>query len=408
MSRRPGQNGRIEQRGNTWYARFWLDEEGKDARTYKRVRICPVEGPGSLNASERKRRVKEIIAEFGANSEAHFRITEAANLGTIFKEQSEAWFQGVQKRRRRPIKPRTAETWKGYLKYLNSKIGEMPLAEINNSTMRNFISVMTNERNKVGEPRFSAKSIENYLAIVKMVVASVLNEKDEPVYPVKWNHEVMDLPIVESQDTPTFTAAEIETILSKSSGQERLLYACLAATGLRIGEAFALRVEDVIDNVISVKRSAWEGTMTSPKTENGKREVDVHSSLAEALRDHIGDRKDGLVFPSARGTPLRKSNLLRRSLHPILLEMGKKPCGFHAFRRFRVAHLRKQLVPEILLRVWVGHSTEGITDKYALEGVKRDTLFRTMTTQKAGVGFKLCLNGYNLHPVAPIEVLVSV
>ena len=114
------------------------------------------------------------------------------------------------------------------------------------------------------------------------------------------------------------------------------------------------------------------------------------------------------MFPSERGTPLGKSNLLRRSLHPILKEMGKAPCGFHAFRRFRVAHLRKQLVPEILLRVWVGHSTGGITDEYALEGVKRDTLFRTMTAQKAGLGFKLWQGDCELHPVAPSEQLVSV
>ena len=110
--------------------------------------------------------------------------------------------------------------------------------------------------------------------------------------------------------------------------------------------------------------------------------MDLHSSLANALRDHIGDRTTGLEFPSARGTPLRKSNLLRRSLHPILLGMGKKPSGFHAFRRLRVAHLHKQLVPEILLRVWIGHSTEGITDRYALESVKRDTLFRTMNRKR--------------------------
>ena len=62
-----------------------------------------------------------------------------------------------------------------------------------------------------------------------------------------------------------------------------------------------------------------------------------------------------------------------------------------------MAHLRKQLVPEILLRVWVGHSTEGITDKYALEGVKRDTLFRTITAQKASLGFVLP----ELRPIAP-------
>jgi hypothetical protein len=72
----------------------------------------------------------------------------------------------------------------------------------------------------------------------------------------------------------------------------------------------------------------------------------------------------------------------------------KQACGFHAFRRFRVAHLRKSMVPEILLRIWIGDSTAGITDKYAREGVARDTLFRAMMAQKAGLGF-------DLRPFAP-------
>jgi hypothetical protein len=109
MSRRSGQYGSIEQHGKVWTVRFWLDVEGQHERDYKRVKICPVNGPGSLNKSERKRRAQEIIAEFGANSEEVFRKAEAMNLGTSFKEQAERWFKEVQTRKRRPIKPRTAD-----------------------------------------------------------------------------------------------------------------------------------------------------------------------------------------------------------------------------------------------------------------------------------------------------------
>ena len=80
MSRRSGQNGRIERKGNALYARFWLDVPGQQSRAYKCVRICPVSGPGSLNKFEQKRRGKEIIAEFGANSEATLREAEASTL----------------------------------------------------------------------------------------------------------------------------------------------------------------------------------------------------------------------------------------------------------------------------------------------------------------------------------------
>jgi len=79
MARRSGQNGRIERKGNILYARFWLDVPGQESRVYKCVRICPVSGPGALNKSEQKRRLKEIVAEFGANSEEVFRQAEAVN-----------------------------------------------------------------------------------------------------------------------------------------------------------------------------------------------------------------------------------------------------------------------------------------------------------------------------------------
>src|SRR5215469_11489291 len=91
MSRRSGQSGRIEKKGKVFYARFWLDVPGEAKRVYKSVRICPVDGPGSLNKFELKRRLKEIIAEFGANSEVTLREAEAVNLGTTFKQQAERW-----------------------------------------------------------------------------------------------------------------------------------------------------------------------------------------------------------------------------------------------------------------------------------------------------------------------------
>jgi integrase len=100
------------------------------------------------------------------------------------------------------------------------------------------------------------------------------------------------------------------------------------------------------------------------------------------LREHIGTRTSGYLFESSKGTPLARSNVLRRSLHKILQKMGREKCGFHAFRRFRITHLRKQRVMEVLLRIWVGHSTEGITDKYTVETLKRDVAYRKATAEQ--------------------------
>jgi type I restriction enzyme M protein len=36
--------------------------------------------------------------------------------------------------------------------------------------------------------------------------------------------------------------------------------------------------------------------------------------------------------------------------------LGREKAGFHAFRRYRVTHLRKNRGPEDLLRLWIGHA----------------------------------------------------
>jgi hypothetical protein len=105
-----------------------------------------------------------------------FREAEAANLGTTFKEQATRWLEEIQRRKWNPIKPRTAATWAGYLAWLNKHIGEIPLSSVNNLAVKGLIAKMAGEQKK-GRPRFSAKSISNYTQVVKMVVASAVNDK---------------------------------------------------------------------------------------------------------------------------------------------------------------------------------------------------------------------------------------
>jgi integrase len=386
MSRRSGQTGHIEKKGNAYYARFWLDVPGQAKRVNKSVRICPVSGPGLLNRFELRRRVKEIIAEHGANSTEVVMKAEAVNLGTTFKDRAVTWLEEMQTRLRKPIKPRTADSWTGYLKYINQHLGEMPLSEVNNKSVREFIRTMAAER-KDGKARFAAKSIDNYVQVVKMVVASAVDDDGEELYPVKWKNDFMDLPEVKNQRRPCFTAAEVETIVAQA-GRYAMLYALLAGSGLRIEEAFALQVEDVQGSVVRVRHSLWRGRLYSPKTEAGKREVDLHSSLAERLQEHLGKRKSGFVFQTSAGTPFGRSNVLRRSLHPILEKMNREKCGFHAFRRYRNTYLRnKTRCPEGLRNYWMGHAGESMDDLY--DKIAEDFEFRRSAAEEAGLGYKL-------------------
>jgi integrase len=157
-------------------------------------------------------------------------------------------------------------------------------------------------------------------------------------------------------------------------------------SGLRIGEAAGLEVSDVsVDGrTITIKQSVWAGKIQTPKTKNAFREVDLHPALASLLRTYSGQRTSGLLFSTSRENPISQTNVLKRSLYPILekLELGK--AGFHAFRRCRITHLREKSVPEDILRFWIGHANTSTTDGYSK--LKTNLAFRKKWAVKAGLG----------------------
>jgi integrase len=208
----------------------------------------------------------------------------------------------------------------------------------------------------------SAKTIVNYVQVMKLVVASAVNDEGEQVYPRTWNHDFMQLPVVrkDKQHRPSVTDAELKEILSNIKKQKHvMLFSLLAATGLRIGEALALRATDFGPDcrVLHVRRSVWRGQEQEPKTSNAVRVVDIPEILAIKLREFVAST-NGYLFATAKGHLLQQRNVLR-VLHVV------KPVGFHAFRRFRLTRLRKNSVPKDLERYWMGHAPEEVGDLYS-------------------------------------------
>jgi integrase len=381
MSRRSGQSGSVEKKGQFFVVRFWQDVPGQEQRVHRSVRICPVSGPGSLTKPERQHRAREIIQESGADSAEHFHSIQATNLGTTFRQQAEWWFRHIQERKRKPVKPHTVASWKSHLKWINSRLGDVPLSDVSNLSLKGLVSEMA-------EAGFTPKTITLYAAVLKMVIASAIGPEGEQLYPRKWNHEFVDLPMVANQRTPTFTAQEVEQIIATSEGQFRVLYTLLAATGLRIGEALALEVGHCHAVVtIQVSQGLWNGKLQSPKTRAGVREVDIPGVLLPMLEQVIGNRTTGFIFHGRNGRPLHQAEVLCCNLHPILASMGREKAGFHAFRRFRVTHLRKQGCPEDLLRYWIGHADANVTDRYSKPS--EDTTYRKAVAERMGLGFNL-------------------
>jgi Phage integrase family len=403
MARRSGQVGYEEVKGGWYHVRFRTDVPGREKRAYLSRPICPVSGPGALTKPQRFRKRKEIIAASGADTEKHFSRIEGINHGTMFRKQAEWWLHDVQTRKRKPITPATAAGFRSYLKtWLNPNLGDLPLSSVNNLVAKGLVTKMT-------DAGLSAKMVNNVFQVVKMVVASAVNENGEQIYPRTWNHNFIDLPVVKDQRQPTFASEAMKAITALANERDQMLYILLGATGIRIGEALGLEIDKHISDSFStlrIRQKVWNGCVQSfLKTENGVRDIDLHPSIAEKLKRFIGDRNSGFLFCSKSGKPLLQSNVLRLSLYPILKKLKQPKAGAHAFRRFRTTWLRKQLAPEDLIRFWLGHANKSVTDGYSK--LKDDVAFRKKVAEQVGIGFELPVEKPEVAPKCTQSELLS-
>ncbi len=119
----------------------------------------------------------------------------------------------------------------------------------------------------------------------------------------------------------------------------RLFIEVLAITGLRFGEAAALRRDrcDLTRSRLMVTESLSDvsGTLHfgSPKTHQ-RRTVTIPHFLRDRLANHLStlDTERALVFQAPLGGPLRYPNFARRVWKPALIEAELPDMGLHALR----------------------------------------------------------------------------
>ncbi len=235
----------------------------------------------------------------------------------------------------------------------------MELKEFGNGALKVFGEALLAKK-------LSPKSIQEIAAFVRAIVASALNAEGEELFPRKWNLEFADLPTIgERKKGESVTPQQLANALKSSRG---VFYALLAGTGLRIGEAIAVRIGsddrrtcwDPDASVVHVRTSVWNRQEQWPKTPAAVRSVDLDQRLNELLKK-FADERTGFLFVSNAGGMLSVSTLRSR-----LQKLGIS--GFHCFRRYCISRLRENGTPEDIIRYWAGHAGAGITDRYSKLG----------------------------------------
>ena len=192
-----------------------------------------------------------------------------------------------------------------------------------------------------------------------------------------------------------FTPEQTRDFLAAAKGHRlEALFALAITTGARQGELFGLTWDrvDFDAGEIEIRRTLQkvDGSfeLAEPKTPRSKRRIALTGVAVEALRRHrvrqaeeslaIGaawDKKFDLVFTTPIGTPLDKTNVLRRQLHPLLTKAGLPRIRFHDQRHIAGSLALGAGVPLPVVSEMLGHANVAITLRiyaHAVPGAQRD------------------------------------
>jgi integrase len=222
---------------------------------------------------------------------------------------------------------------------------------------------------KLGEIRLSALTVEHVEALLKVLATEGVTGKDGPkpastsTQKRAWSILTAALqvgedrglvrrnvakqakpPKVTYEERPVLTAQQATEIMAELKGAGDWLYPLYVlsiSTGVRQGEALALRWSDVNweTSEISIEGTLdrTERTTVAPKTLQSRRTLKVGREVIEALKwqearqIYFGTGAIGLVFTADTGSPVYDSTI-RRHWADILKRLGIPPMHWHDLR----------------------------------------------------------------------------
>jgi integrase len=360
-----GQLGTITIQNGHYRLRIRSDSE--TGRVQRSIDLGKV---GEINSAERLRKQLEVAAKY--NSAEY--LNKVCNTDDTFKKQAVKWLGSLR------CKPATKASAISTLEYhVYPIIGDIPLSEVRNAELKEVVDA-------IAQKGLSLSMMQQAVKFTKMVKASALNEDLEPLYPYRFNLKAIFGDVDRSKyktNQPCPLSSQVTAMIGKAQGWFRVFLILAASSGLRFGELLGLEIRHFTGDSIQVEQSIWRGSKQSPKTRNSVRVVDLHPDVAQAVRDYIGDRKEGFIFP------VRHQGGITERLYKVQDDCGAARAGMHSFRRFRNTYLtNRTAVPRGLILAWMGWSSKStMQDNY--DKVDGDVAFRQLAAQSAGYGFAL-------------------
>ena len=374
MSRRTGQNPSVRTRFNRtkgveeYFFQYWIDVPGQEERRRETEVIGPVK---TMTKSEAERKKLEFVMNLKVNSN-DYRIPSSRTFAHAVLHYREVFAP-------RMLRESTFSVADGHLKvHLEADWNDVPVEHIDIDAVNEWIW-------KKRQAGLSWVTIKNILRTMQRVLSCSSKDNKPP-----FSQEGLAIPErdklqmkIESREAVSFSwsqakriAAEVHKLDVDDARKRRYatVFLLAAATGLRCGELFALRVGDIDfkAGTVRVDESADQRTYKIGPCKNAAAYRTVLLADSEgkealsALKRFLKGPQPAhsLLFRSRRGSPLRETNVLSEFLHPVLEALGLPKAGMHAFRHGCNRRWELSGMNPAVLRQQMGHSSAVMTARY--------------------------------------------
>jgi integrase len=377
MSRRPGQNPSVRTRLNRtkgvkeYFFQYWVDVPGQEERSRETEVIGPVT---TMTKSEADRKKLEFILHLKVNS-SDYRIPSSRTFAHAVTHYREVFAP-------RMLRGSTFSVADGHIKgHLETDWNDIPVEHIDIDAVNEWIW-------KKRQQDLSWVTIKNILRTMQRVLSCSSKDRKPP-----FSQEGLEIPErdklrmkIASREAISFSwlqtkriAEQVHKLDVDNSRKERYaaVFLLAAASGLRCGELFALKLNDLDfkASTIRVDESSDQRLYVIGPCKNvaayrtilledaeGREVLRILRRFLKGVRD-----PNELVFHSKRGSPLRETNVLHEFLHPVLKALKLPQAGMHAFRHGCNRRWELAGMNPAVLRQQMGHSSAVMTARYTGE-----------------------------------------
>jgi len=208
-------------------------------------------------------------------------------------------------------------------------------------------------------------------------------------------------PKVERKEKPSLTPDQVKAIVAEALENMRALLILLYLTGVRIGEALALKWSDVDfeHSKLYIRRSIWHGNEQTPKSRRSIRAKHLLPGLQYALKRHqelsVYARPEDYVFTNGAGHPWDPDDLRRRVLYRAM-DKAKierrvaRAYGFHLFRHSAGSQMQEGTGDLKQTQSFPGHSGISVTGDVYVHLQPDSEVGSMQKLEKAYFGDELC------------------